>query len=112
MTERLIARVLVGVALLLPVTAMAQARDSFSVVPVDAERVKITVKRGVGSGDTMWDAQSAEVTSTSAGTVVSLKGPATLVDGGRKPITVSSVRITFTDGKLSGYEYQIDGISI
>lgn len=112
MAGRLIVRMLVGAALLVPVTLMAQAPDSLSIGPVDAERVKVTVKRGEGSGDIVCDAQSAEVTYSSAGTVVSVKGPATLVDGARKPVTVSSVRLTFTDGKLSGYEYRIDGISL
>ena len=44
--------------------------------------------------------------------VVNLKGPGTLVKGALKPITVSRVRLTFTDGTLSEYEHRIDGASL
>ena len=79
----------------------------FALPPAKVGRA--SVKRGDGSGDLVCDARSAEVTYTTAGTVVNIKGPALLLSGALEPITVGSVRLTFADGKLSEYEHRIDG---
>ena len=122
MSARLVSGLAVVAGLLIPSFATAgpqtapltrsaspSTSDWFSVVPVDSERVRVTVKRG-DFDDMVYEAKSAEITYTTAGTVVNIKGPAMLVNSAVKPITVSSVRFTFTGGKLS--EHRIDGISL
>jgi hypothetical protein len=91
------------------ISASSSTSDWFSVVPVDAEHVRVTLKRG-RSNAVVYAAKSAEITYTTARTVVDIKGPVVRVNSALGPITVSSVHLTFTDGKL--YVERIEGISL
>jgi hypothetical protein len=117
MRTRLLSRLVLATVVVIPALVAARPQITpqtasallataqwISIEPVDSEHSRVTVNRG--DDEIICDAKSATISYTAEGMVVDMKGPGTMTMKGGKPTSFSCVRVGFTNGKFTAFEFR------
>jgi len=92
-----------------PAAAPPAPSEWISIVPVDSEHARVTIRRSGDATDVICEAKSATISYTADGMVVDLKGPGTMTMSSAGAIAFGSARVVFTNGKFSGFQFMRAG---